>query len=157
MGDVVDGVNVVGGSIEFGAIRTLTFRELLEVVVIVLLCTFNFSLKEFSICAGKVWPFSQISMSFLIFSYKTKNRVSGSSYGKVRYAFGISSSSKYKLDHEHYTRLLSSNSWAYLLIIGSRLGNIVHQCGQKLLYFMDTSGKGTILGRTVYRLSGALG
>jgi hypothetical protein len=75
---------VVEGSIEFEAIRNLTSWELLEVVVVFLLCALSFSLKEFSICAGKVWPFSQISMSFLIFSYKTKSRVSGSSYGKVQ-------------------------------------------------------------------------
>lgn len=30
---------------------------------------FTFSLKDSSIDAGKVWPFSQMSRSFLIFSY----------------------------------------------------------------------------------------
>jgi hypothetical protein len=36
--------------------------------------SFNLSLKVVSILRGKVWPFSQISMSFLIFSYKTEKR-----------------------------------------------------------------------------------
>jgi len=38
----------------------------------VLLEAFNFSLNEVSICKGKVWPFSQMSTSFLILSYKAE-------------------------------------------------------------------------------------
>jgi hypothetical protein len=33
---------------------------------------FNFSLKDSRSLGGKVWPFSHISTSFLIFSYTTK-------------------------------------------------------------------------------------
>ena len=49
----------------------------------ILLCdgVFSFSLKELSICKGKVWPFSQISMSFLIFSYTIEKKVSWGSTG----------------------------------------------------------------------------
>jgi hypothetical protein len=40
---------------------------------------FNFSLKSFSIDRGNVWLLSQISTSFLIFSYNTNQTVSGDS------------------------------------------------------------------------------
>lgn len=35
----------------------------------------SFSLNDSIMGAGKVWPFSQISMSFLIFSYTARNNV----------------------------------------------------------------------------------
>src|SRR4051812_40387296 len=43
-------------------------------MLVVLLCALSFSLKEVIICKGKVCPFSQISKSFLIFSYMTKRQ-----------------------------------------------------------------------------------
>ena len=52
---------------------------------------------------------------------------------------------------------LSSCMWAYLLIIGGSLDNVGHKDGQKLLYSMNASGKGTILGGTVYGLSDEFG
>jgi hypothetical protein len=132
---------------------------------VVLLCdgTFNFSLNEVSICKGKVWPFSQISTSFLIFSYKTKNRVSGSSKGEQVYTLNISfghlrrQRSCESRDPEELRRLLSSSIWAYLLIIRSGLDNIVHQDWKQFLYSMNTSSEGSVLCSTVYRMSGVLG
>jgi len=47
----------------------VTARDRVDDFVVFLLCEgVNFSLKVFRVCKGKVWPFSQISMSFLIFS-----------------------------------------------------------------------------------------
>jgi hypothetical protein len=61
--------------------------------VAVLLCmeveveAFNFSLNEVSICKGKVWPFSQISRSFLILSYKAENKSKWEFKGEENYTW----------------------------------------------------------------------
>ena len=71
-------------------------------VLTILLCdgVFSFSLKELSICKGKVCPFSQISMSFLIFSYIIEKKVSwGSSGNKIKYGREISKSRRVEGQH----------------------------------------------------------
>jgi hypothetical protein len=57
------------------------------VVLAILLCAagvLSFSLKELSMERGKVWPFSQISTSFLIFSCKVKKKSKWGFLGKRR-------------------------------------------------------------------------
>lgn len=65
---------------------TRLVRELDEAVrLAILLCdeALKLCLKLASICRGKVWPFSQISTSFLIFSYMEDSVSGHSSRGHV--------------------------------------------------------------------------
>lgn len=131
-----------------------------------LLCmeALNFSLKDESMGRGKVCPFSQISTSFLIFSYNViKVCVSGNSRNE-----------QYVPAAEMLSKIYEAKSWsceisklralrskwlskAYLLISGSRLYNVVHQDWKKFFYSIDTCSICTIRCRAVYGLSSSLG
>jgi hypothetical protein len=132
----------------------------------------NFSLNDVSNGWGKVVPFSQISTSFVIFSYKRRNKgVSRGSYTELimcdkiflEFKFG----QHFVISSREHTRNSPSSYWdfrlqafgrtAYLLIIRGWLNYVVHQDWKKFLYSMDSSSVCSILGSTVYGLSSKFG
>jgi hypothetical protein len=121
----------------------------------------SFSLNPLSISAGKVCPFSQISMSFLILSYNANQSVS---WWPHRYEQSIQILQDHMYDKQdqchssisiqHVTGVKTYR--AYLLILGCCGNYIVHQYWQQFLYSMDACTKGAILGGCAYGLTAGL-
>lgn len=131
---------------------------------------------------GKVWPFSHMSSSLRIFSYRRHKMVSDYSSRRGRVMpRGRAVELRITAGNPEADRLVSSRrlaggrrrrcalttptgtrqdwlGWlAYLLVRRSRVRDVIHQDGHELGHPVDACGKGPISSRAVYRLALGLG
>lgn len=121
----------------------------------------SFCLKPSIMETGKVWPFSQMSTSFLILSCKREELgKSLSPHGTLRAG---------RRDHEQLRAsslwrcappcvlgrlpqtgcdrqqwIIQERAWTYLLVFGRRRDDVVHQDGHEFRHSVDASGEGAI-------------
>lgn len=120
-------------------------------------------LKVSSIWEGKVCPFSQMSSSFLIFSYTDKDgeflylktrTMQRNWMGSFMSNLGCRAAGAHAtLPYETFNCIL----YAYLLVLRGRLTNVIHQYGHQLGYSVNASGIRAIRGGTVNGLALCLG